>query len=157
MEWTTLLATVLGAAIAMGATLLVEVRKERREAMGEWRRSKRELYGAYLGALSAARGQLQLIMLDRALTGTERAIAARQAFARCYELRYQLEVTAPRTVVEPALSYFRSMRRLRRATEAGARDGDEECESAFLEVMSALAKVRAAMRLDMGTDALAAD
>ncbi|MEV4976683.1 hypothetical protein [Streptomyces scopuliridis] len=44
MEWTTLLATVLGAAIAMGATLLVEVRKERREAMGERRRSNRELY-----------------------------------------------------------------------------------------------------------------
>ena len=157
MEWTTFLATVLGAAIAMGAPLLVEVRKERREAMGEWRNSKRELHGAYLGALSAARGELQLIMLDRARPDAERAVAARQAFARCYELRYQIEVIAPRAVVESALAYFRSMRRLRRAAEAGAEDGDEECENAFHEVMNTLAEVRAAMRLDMGTDSLATD
>ncbi|MEU1086219.1 hypothetical protein ABZ401_05185 [Streptomyces sp. NPDC005892] len=58
MEWMTLVATLLGAVIAMGSTLLVEARKDRREAAGEWRRSRRELYGAYLGTLSQVRGEL---------------------------------------------------------------------------------------------------
>ncbi|MDX3855664.1 hypothetical protein [Streptomyces sp. AK02-01A] len=155
MEWMTLLATVLGAAIAMGSTVLVEVRKDRREAIGEWRRSKRDLYGAYLGALSQVRGELALIILDRAMPDAERALIARQKFAGCYELRYQLEVLAPGTVVDPALAYFRSVRRLRDGTGTGMAHGDEECERAFREVMGALAQVRATMRLDLGTDALA--
>jgi hypothetical protein len=40
MEWTTSAATLLGATIAMGSTVLVEVRKDRRETAAEWRRSK---------------------------------------------------------------------------------------------------------------------
>jgi hypothetical protein len=157
MDWTPLLATLLGAAIATGSALLVEVRKERREALAEWRRSKRELYGAYLGVLSQARSELQLIILDRGMSEAERKIAARQGFARCYEIRYQLEVFAPRAVVEPALDYFRSVRRAREATIRGMSNGDEGYEVAFQDVMEALTVVRAAMRLDMGTDRLPSD
>ncbi|WSQ08641.1 hypothetical protein OG604_13150 [Streptomyces sp. NBC_01231] len=157
MDWTPLMATLLGAAIATGSALLVEVRKDRREALAEWRRSKRELYGAYLGVLSQVRSELQLIILDRGMSEADRTIAARQSFARCYELRYQLEVFAPRAVVEPALDYFRSVRRVREATIRGVSNGDEGYEAAFHDVMGALAAVRAAMRLDMGTDRLPTD
>ncbi|MFJ6738904.1 hypothetical protein ACIQOU_08360 [Streptomyces sp. NPDC091279] len=157
MDWTPLLATLLGAAIATGSALLVELRKDRREAATEWRRSKRELYGAYLGVLSQVRSELQLIILDRGMSEAERKIAARQSFARCYEIRYQLEVFAPRAVVEPALDYFRSVRRAREATIRGMSNGDEGYEIAFQEVMEALTAVRAAMRLDMGTDRLPTD
>ncbi|MEU7283386.1 hypothetical protein AB0A69_32110 [Streptomyces sp. NPDC045431] len=157
MDWTPLLATLLGAAIATGSALLVEVRKDRREALAEWRRSKRELYGAYLGVLSQVRSELQLIILDRGMSEADRTIAARQSFARCYELRYQLEVFAPRAVVEPALDYFRSVRRAREATIRGVPDGDEGYEAAFQDVMEALIAIRTAMRLDMGTDRLPTD
>ncbi|WP_141726886.1 hypothetical protein [Streptomyces niveus] len=157
MQWTTLVATILGATIAMGSTVLVEVRKDRREASGEWRRNKRELYGAYLATLAQVRSELQLLVLNRSLPDSERIVVARQSFARCYELRYQLEVFAPSQVVEPALVYFRSVRRLRDATGEGLEDGTEECAHIFREVMNALANVRTAMRLDMGTDALATD
>ncbi|MFF9569940.1 hypothetical protein [Streptomyces sp. NPDC014685] len=157
MEWTTLAATFLGASIAMGSAVLVEVCKDRRETLGEWRRSKRELYGAYLATLAQVRSDLQLVVLDRSLPDTERLLAARQTFARCYELRYQLEVFAPRTVVEPALRYFRSVRKLRDATGTGMADGDEECTRIFPEIMDALTDVRTAMRLDMGTDMLATE
>ncbi|MFF1650120.1 hypothetical protein [Streptomyces sp. NPDC058240] len=157
MEWTTLAATFLGATIAMGSTVLVEARRDRRETLGEWRRSKRELYGAYLATLAQVRSDLQLIILDRSLPEAERIVVAHQTFARCYELRYQLEVFAPRAVVEPALTYFRSVRKLRDATGTGMENGDEECERVFPAVMDALADVRTAMRLDMGTDTLATD
>lgn len=151
------MATILGATIAMGSTVLVEIRKDRREASGEWRRNKRELYGGYLATLAQVRSELQLVILDRSLSDSERIIVTRQSFARCYELRYQLEVFAPSAVVEPALTYFRSVRRLRDATGEGLEDGTEECAHIFREVMDALANVRTAMRLDMGTDALATD
>ncbi|MFF2410001.1 hypothetical protein [Streptomyces sp. NPDC058092] len=157
MEWTTLGATLLGATIAMGSTVLVEVRKDRRETAGEWRRNKRELYSAYLATLAQVRSDLQVIVLNRSLPDAERIVVARQTFARCYELRYQLEVFAPRAVVEPALTYFRSVRKLRDATGTGMENGDEECERIFPEVMNSLADVRTAMRLDMGTDTLATD
>jgi hypothetical protein len=157
MDWTPLLATLLGAAIATGSALLIEVKRDRREALAEWRQSKRELYGAYLGLLSQVRSELQLIMLDPGLSEAERTIAARQSFARCYELRYQLEIFAPRAVVEPALDYFRSVRRAREATIRGVSHGDDGYEAAFQDVMEALTAVRTAMRLDMGTDRLPAD
>ncbi|MEU1086220.1 hypothetical protein ABZ401_05190 [Streptomyces sp. NPDC005892] len=66
-----------------------------------------------------------------------------------------MEVFAPRAVVEPALHYFRSVRRLRDEAGAGVVDGDVRCERAFVDVMEALAEVLDAMRLDTGTDALA--
>jgi len=154
MEWTTLAATFLGAVIAMGSTVLVELRKDRRETLGEWRRGKRELYSTYLATPAQVRSELQLIALDRTLPASERVVVARQTFARSYELRYQLEIFAPHTVVEPAVAYFRSVRDLRDATGAGMEDGDDECDRLFLHVMGTLAEVRTAMRLDMGTDTL---
>ncbi|WP_189957563.1 hypothetical protein [Streptomyces alanosinicus] len=157
MDWTPLLATLLGAVIATVSALLVEARKERREARAQERRSKRELYGAYLGVLAQARNELQLIVLEGTMSEAERTVAARQSFARCYETRYQLEVFAPRVVVEPALDYFRSVRRAREATIRGTRGGADGYELAFHEVMEALTAVRDAMRLDMGTDGLSTD
>jgi hypothetical protein len=156
MQWTTLMAALVGAVIAMTSTVLVEARKDRREAQGEWRRSKRELYGAYLASLAQVRSELKLIVLDRDMPDAERPAAARRAFARCYELRYQLEVLAPRAVVEPALTYFRAVRSLRDATAAGADRHAAGLDNLFDEVFSTLAEVRNAMRKDMGTDALAA-
>jgi len=55
MEWTTLLATLLGAAIAMGTSLLVESRRDRRDLAAEWRRTQRDLYADFLTSLAQAR------------------------------------------------------------------------------------------------------
>ncbi|MEV0845503.1 hypothetical protein AB0J21_06360 [Streptomyces sp. NPDC049954] len=155
MQWTTLAATSLGALIAMGSSFLVELRKDRRETFAEFRRGRRELYGAYLSKLAKTRGDLALLALNRSLETAERVVRARQAFDGCYELRYQLEVFAPRAVVERALVYFRSVRALRDATAVGMEEGEEEYEQTFREVMRALAELRTVMRQDMGTDTLA--
>ncbi|MEW2389777.1 hypothetical protein AB0933_15645 [Streptomyces venezuelae] len=154
MSWTPLLATLLGAVIATGSALLVEFRKDRRETTAEQRRSKRELYGAYLGALAAARSELNLIFLNRGMPEAERRSAARRCFAQCYDTRYQIEIFAPRAVVEPALAYFLSVRRAREAAIRGVAPGDPEHDLIFEEVMDALSAVSAAMRLDMRTDKL---
>ncbi|MFC7867381.1 hypothetical protein ACFU5B_26660 [Streptomyces murinus] len=156
MQWITLIATLLGALIAMASTVLIEAHKDRREARGEWRRSKRELYGAYLATLAQVRGELQLIILDRDIPDADRTVAARRVFARCYDLRYQLEILAPQAVVEPALAYFRAVRRLRDAVGVGMDKQAVEREHFFEDVMNTLRQARNAIRHDMGTDAMAA-
>ncbi|WP_157857479.1 hypothetical protein [Streptomyces yerevanensis] len=156
MQWTPLVAALVGAVIAMTSTVVAEARKDRRETQGEWRRIKHELYGGYLATLAQVRSELQLIILDRDMPDTERPAAALRTFARCYELRYQLEVLAPSAVVEPALTYFRAVRSLRDAAAAGADSQAEGMEDLFDDVLSTLAEVRNAMRKDMGTDAWAA-
>jgi hypothetical protein len=71
--------------------------------------------------------------------------------------RIDTHACAVRAVVEPALDYFRSVRRAGEATIRGVSNGDEGYEAAFQDVMEALTAVRAAMRLDMGTDRLPND
>jgi hypothetical protein len=154
MQWTTLAATLLGAAIATGSALLVEVRRGRRETAAEWRTTKRELYAAFLATLTQVRSELWMITRDTSLSVPERTKTARQAFARCYELRYQLEVFAPREVVEPALAYFRSVRRLRDAVANGLLHQQPACADHDEQVMTALSHVRNSMRLDMKTDTM---
>ncbi|WP_225840484.1 hypothetical protein [Streptomyces sp. NK08204] len=140
----------------MASTVLIEARKDRREAQGEWRRSKRELYGGYLATLAQVRSELQLMLLNRDMPDADRTVEALRVVARCYDLRYQLEVLAPRAVVEPALTYFRAVRRLRDAVGAGMDRQAVERERFFEDVMDTLRQARDAMRRDMGTDAMAA-
>lgn len=152
--WTTLGATLLGAFIATGTSLLVESRRDRRAAVAEWRQSRRELYGAFLSALTKARGELWTISRDDQLPNEERAIAARAIFAGCYEQRYQLEVFAPSDVVTPALDYFRSVRRLRDAVGQGLRWDDAARPAHDDDVVQGLHATRDAMRVDMRTDVM---
>ncbi|MEV0259625.1 hypothetical protein AB0H82_35935 [Streptomyces sp. NPDC050732] len=152
--WTTLAATLLGAFIATGSSLLIESRRDKRAAVAEWRQARRELYGSFLTELTKVRSELWTISRDNQMADQEREVAARSLFAGCYEQRYQLEVFAPRSVVEPALDYFRSMRRLRDAIGRGLRWEDAERPTHNDAVVQALHATRDAMRLDMRTDAM---
>ncbi|MGH3887760.1 MAG: hypothetical protein ACRDSZ_14545 [Pseudonocardiaceae bacterium] len=149
MEWTTLLGALLGAAIAMGTSLTVEMRKHRHDMAAEWRRTRRELYAAFLTALAQARAELLDLAANAELSEAERAQVAWRLFARCYEVRHQLELFAPYEVVEPALAYFRTVRDLRDAVRGGLRPADPERERYTERVKIALENAREAMRADM--------
>ncbi|MGH3722117.1 MAG: hypothetical protein ACRDRI_25405 [Pseudonocardiaceae bacterium] len=83
---------------------------------------------AFLTALAQARAELLDLAANTGLSEAERAQAAWRLFARCYEVRHQLELFAPREVVEPALVYFRIVRDLRDAVRSGLRPADPERE-----------------------------
>ncbi|MFD7678468.1 hypothetical protein [Streptomyces sp. NPDC060187] len=155
--WTTLGATLLGAFIATGSSLLIESRRDRRAIAAEWRKERRELYGAFLTALLGVRSDLWTISRDEQMADTERMSAARAIFVQCYGLRYQLEIFAPRSVVEPALEYFWSVRRLREAVGSGLRWEDSERQVHDEAVAHTLQATKVAMRLDMKTDATGTD
>ncbi|MEV4864610.1 hypothetical protein [Streptomyces ossamyceticus] len=104
MTWLPLLATLLGAVIALGSTLLVERRRERREDRSEHRKAKRGVYARYLAAHAEMRTQLRVLSVTSGLTDEERGYRAFTAYAACYAPRYELAVLAP----EPVLSLARA-------------------------------------------------
>ncbi|MGC9543346.1 hypothetical protein [Streptomyces sp. UG1] len=83
------------------------------------------------------------------MSETERTQMARRAFARCYELRYQVELFAPAEVVDPALTYFRCVRGFRNAVGKGLRHTDQDFERYTEQMKDTLADARDAMRKDL--------
>ncbi|MFD4231343.1 hypothetical protein [Streptomyces sp. NPDC058545] len=152
MNWTTLLATVSGAVIALGSALFVDQQKGRRERTVEWRTTRRSLYGAYLAAIATARNELIALLLDRDGPLPERSRAARAAVSACYGPRYELEILAPRSVVVPAVTVFRCIRALRNAVADGVVIGTPEADRITMEYDDALDAAREAMRRDMERD-----
>jgi len=149
MEWTALLATLFGAAIATGSSVLVETRKNRHDLAVDWSKTKREVYVAFITALTQVRSELLALSKRSGMTEAERDEVARQVFARCYELRYQLELCAPGEVVQRALTYFRTVRSLRNLVAAGKGVSDAEWESNTRQAKRMLDALHEAMRADL--------
>jgi hypothetical protein len=156
MDWTTLVATLVGAAIAMGTSLGVEIRKDRHNTESEWRRTRREIYAAYLTVLTQARWELSGVAGNDELSDAVRRATSNEIFARCYQIRHQLELYAPSSVVEPALAYFRTLRAFRNAIREGLRDGapdyynhESEYAAHVKRVKEDFGRCRDAMRNDI--------
>ncbi|MES9519835.1 hypothetical protein [Streptomyces capoamus] len=151
MTWLSLLATIVGAIIALGSALIVERRRERREEVRERRRTKQDLYARYLAAHAGARARLRIVAATSGLSDEERANQAREAYASCYATRYELEVLAPQTVVSAAGGFNRRARALRDVIIEGT-DVETQGADRMREYLNDLRLVRAAMRVDLGSD-----
>jgi hypothetical protein len=149
VEWTTLLGTLVGAAIAMSTSLAVQARKDRNDVAADWRRTRRDMYLAFIASLTQARNELLALSKQSGMTDAELDEAARRVFAPCYEPRQHLELVAPPEVTEPALGYFRTLRALRDLVAAGRREGDAEWERVVKLVKSTLDTTQVAMRADL--------
>lgn len=150
MDWITLVATLTGAGIATATSLLTEMRKDRRNLAAEWRRTRRDLYVAFLGALVHSRSDLlTLSSTEAAMAAGDLPLQARRIFAPCYEVRHQLELLAPDAVVTPALAYFRCVRRLRDLVGEGGRAGEERWDVLMGQIKETLRQVYATMRADL--------
>ncbi|MET9896162.1 hypothetical protein ABZZ47_39435 [Streptomyces sp. NPDC006465] len=151
MTWLPLLATLLGAVIALGSALIVERHRERREDRIERRKTKREVYARYLAAHADLRTQLRVLSLAPDLTDEVRGHQAFTAYAACYASRYELAVLAPQTVLAQARDFDRSARDLRDLVIEGTNiqtQGGERMQT-YLDAMKL---VHTAMRSDLGAD-----
>jgi hypothetical protein len=150
--WTTLIATLIGAAIATVTALLTENRKGRHDAAAEWRRTRHQMYAALLTSLSQARNGLLALLNNHAdMTAEERNEAARRLFAPCYEHRHQFELVASHSVHGPALRYFREVRKLRDLVAAGHGPQGELAEE-NAKIKRTLDHVIKLMRADLQPD-----
>ncbi|AUH40958.1 hypothetical protein [Streptomyces sp. CMB-StM0423] len=152
MEWISPVSTALGAAIGVGATLLADRLRWRREREDRALESRKQLYADYSAALSRIRTALNEAVHDQTLSGEERRARVRELFLApgAYELRHQLAILAPETVIAASTRAFKILRDTRDAILEGADATSTDytdLEDAFDHAVGDLRRV---MRADLG-------
>lgn len=111
----TLISTAFGAVIALGATLVNERFKWRREQAASRRKLCQETYSGFLAALTEAHERMRAESLAEHDTPAVRSLAVLDAFrdAGCYPHRYQLAIVAEQAVLDSAEAAFRQLRKIR--------------------------------------------
>ncbi|MFE2498800.1 hypothetical protein [Streptomyces scopuliridis] len=154
MQWITLASAIVGAVIATLSSAFLDRHRWRREQAQRLTDARRALYGEYLASLSKARNAFRLLARDLSASVSEREVSARNSFAPCYEIRYQVAITASREVVAAAEEAFRRLRDVRDLAAAGTLAGDEAYSGGRGEYEAALTELRLTMRKELGSDSL---
>ncbi|MFE0256238.1 hypothetical protein [Streptomyces sp. NPDC059010] len=157
MDWGTLLGTLTGAVIGVGATSIGDRAKWRREQSERRTDVKRELYAAYLAAVAKTWNDIRAAVIDSTEPWPERARQAEVAYRNggVYELRYQMAITAPPEIVVLSDQTMRGIRDLVGQLIAGRRyDTWAELKSDGRPWFDAFDAMRASMRRDLDPSAL---
>lgn len=157
MEWGTLIGTVTGAVIGVGATSIADRAKWRREQSERRTEVRRDLYAAYLAAVARTWNDIRAVVIDSTEPWPERARQAEVAYRNggVYELRYQLAITAPPEIVALSDKTMKGMRDLVQQLIAGRRyDTWAELKSECRPWFDAFDAMRAGMRRDLDPSAL---
>lgn len=152
MPWMTLLSAVVGAVIATSSAALLDRFRWRRDRHDHLIGVRRALYGDYLECLSQARNVFRSLGRSLEAASAERERIARDGFAPCYGMRYQVSITASKEVFEASEVAFRRLRDLRDLVAAGTLASDEAYVRSRLVYDDALTQLRAAMRQNLGAD-----
>ncbi|WP_223776420.1 hypothetical protein [Streptomyces sp. 135] len=151
------MSTLLGAVIGVGATLLADRIRWRRESADRETATRRQLYAEYTAALSRVRTALHECAqaTGGAIPGSEdhaREVRDRFLAPGAYEIRHQLAIIAPADVVEAARSAFIALRTTRDRVLEGVTAGSEVYAELEAGNDAAIAELRRVMRRDLGAD-----
>ncbi len=127
-HWITLLGTLLGALIAMGATLGNEKLKWRREQNKILREERKDTYSQFLAAATEAHEAMRIVAMSASDDDAPKASKIREEFQNSgvYRLRYQVAIIASQTVLDATEALFLLVRDLR---DELAEVGDIRAES----------------------------
>ncbi|MFD6243075.1 hypothetical protein ACFWFV_26770 [Streptomyces diastaticus] len=119
MNWGTQVSTIIGAVLGIGATLLVDRARHRREQTNRVQDVRRDLYTRYLTALTDSSSALRLIILKENDPAV-RYQAALDAFRDSSVLtrRYEINLQAPPAVKEKSDRAYRLLRQWRDLLDA---------------------------------------
>lgn len=126
-HWITLLGTLLGALIAMGATLGNEKLKWRREQYKGLRDERKDTYSQFLAAATEAHETMRIVVLNPNDDDEHKQLKLREEFQNSgvYRLRYQVAIIASQPVLDAAETLFFLVRELRdELTEVGDIEAD---------------------------------
>jgi hypothetical protein len=157
VDWGTIIGTVTGATIGVGATSLAERSRWRREQSARQTAIKRELYASYLAAAAQTWSEIRAAVIESDLPWPDRADLASRAFrnGNVYELRYQMAITAPPEIVTLSDQTMRGMRALTNRLSAGQTYGSwDELKSDNQAWFDSFNVMRRMMRLDLDPEAL---
>jgi hypothetical protein len=152
MSWIPVLATAMGAVIALGSALLTEHLRSRREHNDRSTTVQREVCANYLSALHDANEAMRAVALGEHSPDLPRKQAARAAFrdAGVTKAREHLILVAPPAVIQAADEAFRSLRTMRDRVGEGERLA--QYEPVLLTYGEHLHALRGAIRHDLGVD-----
>jgi hypothetical protein len=150
MSWIPVVATALGAVIGLGAGLLIDQVRSRREDTQKWLAARRDAYVSYLSSLHDANEAMRAVSLGEYSPDLTRSAAARAAFrdAGLTQAREQIILLAPEAVIIAADEAFRSLRALR--DRIGQGEGLADYEPVLSDYAGRLQALRDAVRRDLG-------
>jgi hypothetical protein len=148
VEWATPVGTAIGAIVGVGAALLGDRVRWRRETKERDREALRLVYVTFLKALAITRDELSRTSADVSSSGEERALAAHRAFREqeIYAKQYQFEISAPSEIVELGLLVTERLVDYRDAVISGATRSNEACTLARQRLTEAGRALIGAMR-----------
>ncbi|MFI8266559.1 MULTISPECIES: hypothetical protein [unclassified Streptomyces] len=149
MEWTVLISTVAGGAIATVSGGLLERWRWKRQRVDQSSENRRVLYGSYLALLSKTRHKCGSLARATSMPPAERSQGVWDTFEHCIGPRYEVEITAPPRVVTAATNTHRALADLCDGIAQGVAHGSDEYDRlshAYREVHKVL---RSAMRSDL--------
>ncbi|MER7936315.1 hypothetical protein AB0N99_31180 [Streptomyces sp. NPDC093272] len=152
MDWMPLLSTLAGAAIGIAATLIADRNRWRREEDRHAWEIRREAYTVYVSALKAAGEEIRAVALGDHLTASTRDAAVREAVrgSGVYTASEALWLVGPTRVVAAGNEAFHGLRALRDAYARGVAVGSPEEAPLVARRRAAMARMRQAMREDLG-------
>ncbi|MGW1813189.1 hypothetical protein ACWCQM_06400 [Streptomyces sp. NPDC002125] len=148
MEWTALVATVVGAVIGVGSTLATDRVRWRRDTGEHDRETLRTVSAQFLEALTEARDAISDASRSGHLPPDERAELARASTLAhgVHAKQYQLELLAAPDVAQSARDTAHQLLLYRDTVVAGHVRDDPECAQVRRDFREARQKLMTAMR-----------
>ena len=151
-----LVATVLGAALALGGAMLGDGLRSRTQRYRDHRTERRQSYLEFVTAADAATGRLRVIAdpaegVTELVRETDRAISE----SKVYEAREKLLMSASPSVIRSAERLLDQLGALRQAVADGAHRDTVPYHTAYHAYAGALWRLRQSVRADLGNADLA--
>lgn len=149
--------TLVGAIVAVAATMLADRTRWKRDQSREQSQLRRESYGSYLAAVIQAHEAMRSAAAGEGSPDSRR-IAITEAFrsADPYVRRFNLSLLAPADVVEDAVAVFRRVRDIRDLLIGGTGAETAEYRAAQRAYYDAIKAMSDTMRKDLGSSPLGA-
>jgi hypothetical protein len=157
VDWSEPVSTLVGAIVGIGATMLADRSRWKREQSRERIQLRRESYGSYLAAIIQAHEAMRIAAAGDGSPDSKRAaITAAFRSSDPYVHRFGLSLLAPADVVEDAVAVFRRTREIRDLLISGAdaeTAGYRAAQRAYYDAIKAMSDT---MRKDLGSAPLGA-
>lgn len=158
VDWSAPVSTLVGAMVGVGATMLADRSRWKRDQSRERIQLRRESYGSYLAAVIQAHEAMRVAAVAGGSSAENKHAAITEAFrsADPYVHRFELSLLAPAEVVKLAVAVFRRVREIRDLLISGAQADSAEYRVAQRAYYDAIKAMSDAMRSDLGNSPLGA-
>jgi hypothetical protein len=150
MDWLPVVATVIGAVTALGATLVADIRRDRSQRTRDRALDRWQTYVDFAMALDAAHAALREVA--RTASAPDRRAAAGQAIheSGVYRVRERVLMSASGDLVRAGEAVFLRLIEIRDAVRKGAMVSTPAFHDVYHPFAEALWTFRAAVRTELG-------